>query len=537
MVVLDMCDPGFTGSDGTYVFAIYTGANLAALVPVASGSTNDCLVRFNAVNGTDYKFQVDFRNNQGNFNFKLRALAAPSNDTFAGSTVLPSALPVNLASTNVDSGWEAGEPGTLGGSSSSRSVWFSWTPAASGPVRFDACDFDTTSGPGNLKLMVYTGATLGTLMAVTPSDGSCEKNLAVTSGTVYRIAFSGDIKGEGTFTLRIRNAPPPVNDDFADSTVVGPALPVSAPGNNEFAGVEAGEPPHTGMSFPAARSVWYSWTPPADSRVVVNACNREFGARLAVYTGNAVNALTDVGEKPGYAPHCRVLLNAFSDTTYRIAVGGGPQDGAYGPFTLQIRNEQKPTNDDFTTPKRLTLKADGTIGGSTVDATKEDIEPSHDPGSYSGGGGSVWYVWTATSAQPVVLSACSPSEDLWLAVYTGSAIDDLSQVAASGSGCGSGTKGGKLALAPVKGTTYRIAVAAKERDFPASFTLTSKGPYLTPKKYNLKKQLKSCRKIGKKSKRKRCENKAREKNAVLNCQKRLDAGQQTECVKAARKKY
>jgi hypothetical protein len=536
--VLDLCNDNWSGPSGSFRAAeVYTGATLGTLVSVAEGGGSDCLIRFNAALGQEYKFQVDYRAITGTFTFRLRQRVAPVNDNFAGSIALGPNLPVNQLASNVDSGHEAGEPPALGGPTNSRSVWFSWTAPANGPVRLDVCDFDATSGSSNLKLLVYTGATLGTLVPVIPTDSNCEKDFAASSGTTYRIAFSGDIRGEGAFTLRIRNAPPPSNDDFANATTVGPNLPVSVTGNNEFAGVEAGEPPHTGVGFPAARSVWFKWTAGANARVAINTCNREFGARIGVYTGASVNALTDVAEKPGFAPHCRVLLDAVAGTTYWLATGGGAQDGVYGEFVLQMRAEKKPTNDNFAKALKLTLKSDGKVSGTTVDATEEVGEPSHDPGSYSGGGGSVWYRWTATSAQPMILSACSKSQDLWIAAYTGSALEDLKQVASSGSGCGSGTKGGRLALAPVKGKTYRIAVAAKERDFPASFTLSSRGPYVAPKTYNLKKQLQSCKKIGKKSKRKRCQKNAREKNAVLNCQKKLDAAQQAECVKAARKRF
>jgi hypothetical protein len=538
-VVYDLCNDDFSGPEGSFTtMEIYTGATLGTLVSVAEGSVADCFVRFNATAGQEYKIQLDYRNSQGTFNVKLRQLAPPSNDNFAAALAIGPALPVSVAATNVDATWQAGEPPALGNSaSSSRSVWFNWTAPSNGQVRATACDFsrNTISGAGNLTLAVYTGATIGTLVALTPNNGNCEQTFTAVGGTTYRIAFSGNVRGEGNFTLGLKSAPPPANDDFANATTVGPALPVNVVADDEFAGVQAGEPDHGGLD--PHRSVWYQWTPVESARVVIRSCSKDFTARVGVYTGLAVNALTTEGEEPGFAPYCRIPLDAVAGTTYRIAVSGGQQDGEYGKTNLQIRTERVPANDDFDQAQKLLLKSDGQVTGSTVDSSTEPSEPGHEPGSHSGSGGSVWYRWTAGSSQPIVLSACSKTEPVILAVYEGSGYDELTQVAASNSGCPTGSSGGKLALAPTKGTTYRIAVASKERDFDAAFTLSSRGPYLTARKYNLKKQLRSCRKIGRKSKRKRCERNAREKNAVLKCQNKLDATQQAECVKAARKEY
>ena len=538
-VVYDLCNDDFSGPGNAFITVeIYTGATLGTLVSVAEGYTDLCLVRFNAAVGQEYKIQLDYRNVQGTFNVRLRPLAPPANDNFASAQTIGPALPLSVAATNVDSTWQANEPASLGGSSSSRSVWFNWTAPSNGQVRVSACDFfeNTVSGSGNLALAVYTGAAINTLVAQTPNTGNCEQTFVATSGTTYRIALSGTLKGENTFTLQLKAAPPPANDAFASAVTVGPGIPVNVQADIEFAGVEAGEPEHGGLN--PYRSVWYQWTPAESARVVVRACSKDFTARVGVYTGVAVNALTPQGDEPSFAPYCQIPLDAVAGTTYRIAVSGGAQDGQYGKANLQIRRQQVPANDDFSTARPLLLKSDGQIGGSTVDSSTELSEPDHQAGSsISSVGGSVWYRWKATSSQPIILSACSKTEPVLIAVYTGTEYDALTWVTGATSGCPSGSKGGKLALAPTKGVTYRIAVASQERDFDAAFTLASKGPYATQPKYNLKKQLKNCGKIRSKKKRVRCRNSAKEKNAVLNCQKKLDSAQQSQCIKAARKKY
>jgi hypothetical protein len=532
--VIDLCEDNFSGpADAFRTVEAYTGATLGTLVSVGEGSTGDCLIRFNAILGQEYRFQVDYRNAPGTFIFRLRQLGPPVNDSFVNATEVGPGLPVSLSASNVDSTWQASEPANLGNSGSSRSVWFRWTAPANGQVRVSACDFTTVSGAANLTLGIYTGATLPSLSAVVAASGNCEQTFVASAGTIYRIAFSGSVRGEGNFTLNIRDAPPPPNDDFANAQDVGPGLNLFAFGNNEFASAEPGEPAHTGPGFPAARSVWFKWTPIRAERVAVRACNREFGARVAVYTGNALNSLTGVGEVPGYAPHCRVLLNAVIGTTYFIAVGGGPQDGAFGDFVLQVRRESRPANDNFASAKRLIIKAPGRINGTTVDATTEPGEDAHDPDGSSAASGSVWYRWTAQRSRPLTLFACSPSEPMAIAAYTGNATAGLTRVASSATGCKTG-KGGRITIPQVRGTAYRVAVAALDRDFPRSFTLSSR---VSTRKFILGKQIKRCRKIDGKTKRQRCIRKARKTKAMLKCQVRLDAAAQTRCVKAARKRF
>jgi len=204
-----------------------------------------------------------------------------------------------------------------------------------------------------------------------------------------------------------------------------------------------------------------------------------------------VNALTTEGDLPPFAPHCAILLDAVAGVNYRIAVAGGPQDGGYGPFQLDIHRLEVPVNDDFSKATTLALKSSGSIKGTAVDATEEDSEPSHDAGSYESGTVSVWYRWKATSRQPVILSACSNTEPVRIAVYTGGTVAEIEQVAASETGCPAGSTGGKLAIAPVAGVTYRIAVAAGLRD--------AEGPFLPPKNgSNLKAAIRKCRKLGRK---------------------------------------
>ena len=545
-VVVDLCDAGFTGSSSPFErFAVWTGAALNALTEVEAQS-GECLLRFTAVAGTVYSVQVDYGNDQGTFTFRMRPLAPPANDNFASATVIGPALPVTLPSTNLDSTHQVGEPPFLGGASGSRSVWYRWTAPSTGQVRVNVCDFEAISGAANKAVAAYTGAAIGALVPVA-STNNCELSFVANAGTTYSLAFSAYISGEGTFTFNLKDAPPPANDDFVKATTVGPGLPVTLQASNEFSSVEAGEPGHGGLGGTPAHSSWFNWTPTQNARVRIRACGRDFGARLGVYTGAAVNALTPVGDPPPYGPHCSKLLDAVAGTTYRIAAAGAPFDGGYGTYELDIHVLDVPTNDLFADAATLSDRLPTTVQGSTVDATYETGEPYHAP-DYGNQTASVWYRWTARSDDAIILSACSQGEPNRIAVYSGTTLTGLDQIATADEGCRDGTKGGRLAIAPVAGETYLIAVAAAVRDFESPFTLATKGPAVTPpvkppvidpprNGFNLKKAIKKCKKIKSQRKRRACIRKAKRTAAIARCKKIKKGQPRKVCIKKARKRF
>jgi hypothetical protein len=70
------------------------------------------------------------------------------------------------------------------------------------------------------------------------------------------------------------------------------------------------------------------------------------------------------------------------------------------------------------------------------------------------------------------MDTCQSSFDTVLAVYTGSAIGSLSQVASNDDGCGAfNRQGSKLSFDAVAGTTYRIAVSGFYGTSEGTFTL------------------------------------------------------------------
>ena len=88
----------------------------------------------------------------------------------------------------------------------------------------------------------------------------------------------------------------------------------------------------------------------------------------------------------------------------------------------------QPTNDNFATPISLSSATSGSISGDNTGATLEPNEPSHAGIPVTN---SVWYSWTAPQSGDVEMDTIGSGIDTVLAVYTGSTLATLNQVAAN----------------------------------------------------------------------------------------------------------
>ncbi|HEX6666245.1 MAG TPA: hypothetical protein VF081_06585 [Solirubrobacterales bacterium] len=477
-VEISTCGGNPFGDSFDTTLAVYTGATLGGLTQVAANddgpapldspgcSFASSEVRFEATAGTAYRIAVDTPSGPGG-GFRLQLLGRPSNDNFAS----PETFGDTPFSTSVEAGnrlasKQPGEPNHAGDPGGA-SLWFSWTPTVTGPFSLSTC---TQAGGPDTTLAVYTGATLGGLTQVVANDdavdGSCAfadsaVEVQAVAGTTYRIAVDSR-EGRGQFRLQLDTGP--VNDDFADAVLLQPGVPSGQLGTTRLAGKEPGEPDHAGN--PGGRSVWFRWTPSTSGTVRIAACGFSEGGPdvlLGIYTGNTVGALTPVATGP--ASGCQVggsaaELQAVAGTTYRIAV-----DTVAGAEAFVLEIAGRPLNDNFANPTSIAPEPFLPSGGETRLATKEPGEPNHagDPG-----GRSVWFSWTPAKSGPVDVVACGKGgTDTLLGVYTGGAVDGLTQVAADDNSpsllaVGECSRRSSVArLQAVAGTTYRIAVDSR----------------------------------------------------------------------------
>jgi hypothetical protein len=155
---------------------------------------------------------------------------------------------------------------------------------------------------------------------------------------IRRLITENDTKALDIFGYNATNAgppPPPANDNFsAAQTVTGCAGTTS--GTNLGATHESGESIHfqSPQGTSGSRSVWYNWQAPGSGSATISTAGSTFDTVLAVYTGNAVNSLTLIGNSddvdPGVTVTSSVTFTATAGTTYRIVVDGFNNNGSGG---------------------------------------------------------------------------------------------------------------------------------------------------------------------------------------------------------------
>jgi hypothetical protein len=129
-----------------------------------------------------------------------------------------------------------------------------------------------------------------------------------------------------------------------------------------------------------------------------------------------------------------------------------------------IKAYQAPPNDEFA--HRFAVSGqEVTVEGSTAGASREPEEPDHYtqplPDNGWEGDHSVWYSWTAPNSGPTTMNTCTGEIDSILAVYTGSALGELTRVTDNNNDpacAGADEYGSKVSFEAVGGTTYDIAV-------------------------------------------------------------------------------
>lgn len=373
----------------------------------------------------------------------------PSNDAFANRIPLDGATASSIG-TNVNATAEPGESAHAG-AAATKSAWWSWTSPGGGLVTIDTIgsSFDTVLG-------VYTGTTVSALSVVASDDQSGGNNTSrvsftVSSGATYQIAVDGWAGATGLVKLNIAfTGSGPANDTFANRVTISGAT-ASASGTNVNATAQTGEPAHAANT--AAKSVWWTWTASQTGRINIDTIGSSFDTVLAVYTGTAVNALTAVAsdDQGGGNNTSRVSFNVTSGTVYQIAVDGWL--GSEGTVKLNISiGGAGPTNDAFA--NRIALSgATANVSGSNLSASAETNEPAH--AGYAANK-SVWWTWTAPGNGQVIVDTIGSSFDTLLAVYKGSTLASLANVASDDDNGGSGAS--RVTLNVTAGTVYQIAV-------------------------------------------------------------------------------
>jgi hypothetical protein len=207
-VSFELSDGG--GWDGA-PFA-YTGGAVGALIPVTDADAEEQDLLFDAVAGTTYHIVIDgFEgggDEGGGGEYELRwarRYPAPANDDLADAHALTGASGT-IDGTTIGATDEDGEA-ERDGSVPERSIWYSWTAPASGPLQIDTWDSPYLEDEGDLYppdtvLGVYTGGPgVGDLDEVTADDEFPDEVSRVrfdaVAGTTYLVAVDDDADWPG----------------------------------------------------------------------------------------------------------------------------------------------------------------------------------------------------------------------------------------------------------------------------------------------------------------------------------------------------
>jgi PKD domain len=219
-------------------------------------------------------------------------------------------------------------------------------------------------------------------------------------------------------------ASPPTNDDFASAVAIDPsALPFTDSQTIDEATLEPGEP--TGCYY-GGKSVWYSITPATSGALRADISGSSFGDRiLYVYRqdGSGFGGLTTIGcASPYYNGQSVVDFTAQAGQTYYLQAGGF-YSFSTGMLSLSVQALPAPANDDFANATVVSgLPFSGSADASG--ATSEGGEPT--PSCVGSIDQTVWYAYTPSVSGSLTASGSYYST---VAVYTGSGLGDLTQIA------------------------------------------------------------------------------------------------------------
>jgi subtilisin len=237
-------------------------------------------------------------------------------------------------------------------------------PALSGGRQFAAFNGTSMAAPhvaGAWALLKQQNPTssVASILSALQSTGTPVTDTRVAGGVTKRRINIAD-------AAAVLN--PAANDNFASARELAGA---TTNGNNQDATKEPGEPNHAGED--GGKSVWYKWTPRTSGTTTIDTAGSNFDTLLGVYTGSAVDGLTEVAsnddeDNANNVLTSKVSFEATAGTTYRIAVDGF-NDGSgaeAGNITLHLAGDTTPPSVSLTSPaggaivrgSNVTLSAD-----------------------------------------------------------------------------------------------------------------------------------------------------------------------------------
>ncbi len=305
-----------------------------------------------------------------------------SNDNVAHATAVNS-LPFDDATKSLGATTEPGEPSpNCALYAIEGTVWYSFTAPADMPVVIDTAgsDFATVVAVWTADQFGYSqhACNNGFLFSL-----STRFAFQATHGVTYLIQVGRNdllYAGAGRLMFHMEATTPPANDNFADATQIS-TLPFSASLDVVAATTETNERESSCSFGPTLNTVWYRYTPAADTYVMADTAGTTMSNVLAVYQGPAVNNLTQIACGWPYASHpAELAFLAKAGQTYYLQAGGVgfsdsgqpseagqtlPTSGTTIALNVHVFDVPSCPSPTFTIPDR--------VGDQIVDAAQPDI--------------------------------------------------------------------------------------------------------------------------------------------------------------------
>jgi len=214
--------------------------------------------------------------------------------------------------------------------------------------------FSPSAGAINTNVTIY-GLNLAHVTHV-EFNGTPAPDFSINSNSIFATVPAGATTGPITLltgsttsssATNFTVVPLPTNDNFANATAIS-GTAGSIMGTNLGATAQPGEPYDGGDTSGPWATVWWVWQAPANGTYTFNTEGSNFDTTEAVYTGAAVNQLTQVASNDDYGTGVAssVTFAAVSGSTYYISVDG--YQGAEGAIDLNWEeNVAIPVISDF----------------------------------------------------------------------------------------------------------------------------------------------------------------------------------------------
>jgi hypothetical protein len=451
----------------------YTGPpNATTASPLTEAGCSTGGLQMNVTGGMTYYFLLGSNSPRPSFTFAVAAMQAPIppvNDDIANATPVTS-VPFTATQDSLTATQNANDPSPSCGSPNQFTVWYSFTPTASGAI-----SVTTTAADGNPPTATaYSGPPQATattpLTEVSCSGANSGLKLNVTAGTTYYFMLGSFDEPASTFDLDLETIIPPPNDDIANATPVTD-LPFSATQDSLTATADLHDPSSSNLACGSGGgpTVWYSYTPTANGTIDAGTSGGFFPPVATAYSGPA-NATSSDPLTQVDCSNAGLQMNVTAGTAYYFML-----TGASPTFTFSVQAITPPPNDDIANATPIP-----SVPFSATQDTLTATQDPHDPGTSCGvpNDFTVWYSYTPSADGTIQLdtsavSVFRPS----VAVFSGPSgatdASTLTEVACSGFQEPLQTK-------VSAGTTYYVMVGSLQPNPTFTLSVTVAEPFTAP---------------------------------------------------------